>query len=250
MGSSLKQDLVDWLGDRVDEVGFAPVDRFSEAPQAHHPERVVKGARTVVVLGKVVPKGLLTSPDYGLYMLHRTYHSVYMNLDELSLSLANFIEASGPHLAAPIPAFAPLVFHGPEPWGILSLKHAAVAAGLGAFGKSGLCYHPRHGAMLRLAAVVTSAELPGDPLIEERPCPEECGACMKACAGKAFNEEGAFNKLTCLGHTVKHAIYPLALKGPDALSHIERVINTAAYNYWLTCDECLKVCPIHKRPST
>ncbi len=49
--------------------------------------------------------------------------------------------------------------------------------------------------------------------------------------------------MSCLAHTIKHAIYPLALKGDNARKHLERVINTAAYDYWLDCDACMKVCP-------
>ncbi len=246
--AELKQNLIEWLGERVDAAGIAPVDRFREAPDKHHPSRICQDARSVIVLGKKVPRGMLRSPEYSLYFLHRTYHSVYPYLDALGLELCNWIESQGNFLAVPIPAFAPLVFEGVEPWGILSLKHAAVNAGLGTFGRSGYVYHPLHGAMLRLGAVVTSAELPADPLIERDPCPPKCRACHQACPARAFDEQGRFDKLACLGHTIKHAIYPLALQGDDALTRLERVNNTAGFNYWLTCNECLKVCPAN-RPS-
>ena len=52
--------------------------------------------------------------------------------------------------------------------------------------------------------------------------------------------------MACLGHTIKHAIYPLALKDAQGLKHIERVINTAGYDYWIDCDECMKVCPLNR----
>ncbi len=243
MSVELKKSIVHYLGDRVAAVGFAPVDRFADAPDNHHPSRVCKDAETIIVFGLPVPRGMLRSPDYNLYFLHRTYHTVYMHMDELGLGLCNFIEAQGNHLAVPIPTFAPLVYQGIEPWGIISLKHAAVLAGLGAFGHSGLMYHPRHGSLLRLCAVVTNAKLPGDVMINNDPCPPECEACHKACPSKAFDEDGRFNKLTCLGHTVKHGIYNIAFKDEQGLKNIEKIINTAGYNYWLKCDECLKVCP-------
>ena len=130
-----------------------------------------------------------------------------------------------------------------EPWGMLSLKHAAVNAGLGAIGRNGLLHHPRYGTLLRLGAVVTSALLPGDDILSDFPCPENCGACYQSCPSQAFDEAGNFAKLTCLGHTIKHAIYPIALKDEKGLKHIERVINTAGYNYWLDCNACVSVCP-------
>ena len=246
MSNNLKAKVRDWLSDKVDAVGFAPVDRFGDAPEKHHPDKICKDARTVVVFGKAVPQGILHSPEYNLYALHRAYHTAYMVLDDLALDLATWIESQGSHLAVPMPSYAPMVFHGMEPWGVLSLKHAAVCAGLGAFGRSGQMYSPRYGGLLRLGGVVTNADLPGDPMIEEDPCPPKCNACQKACPSDAFDDEGNFNKMTCLTHTIKHAIYPLAFRDKEGLKHIERVINTAGYNYWLNCDECLKVCPSNR----
>jgi len=242
----LKNAILEWAEGKVDAIGFASVDRFAEAPEAHHPSRICRDARTVVVFGNTVPQGMLHSPDYSLHMLHRTYHSVYERLNELGLVLSNRIEAQGACLAVPIPSFAPLAYHGLEPWGVLSLKHAAVKAGLGVFGRNGLMHNPKFGTLLRLGAVVTSAALPGDPIINDDPCPEKCDACFQACPSGALHRDGPFRKMDCLAYLVKHAIYPLALKTEAGLKNIERVVNTAGYNYWLTCNECLRVCPSNR----
>ena len=250
MAVELKETIINHLGKNVSAVGFAPVDRFNNAPEMHHPANACRDARTVIVFGITVPQGMLRSPDYNLYLLHRSYHTLYMHLDELALSLCNFIEARAEHLAVPIPSYAPLVYHEMEPWGLLSLKHAAVCAGLGVFGRSGLMYHPQYGSLLRLGAVVTSAELPGDPVIRKQVCPKRCNACHTACPPDAFADHGAFNKTQCMHYCIKHAIYPIAFKDEQGLKHIERVINTAGYHYWLKCDECLKVCPLNKKKET
>ncbi|MBP6915768.1 MAG: 4Fe-4S double cluster binding domain-containing protein [Smithellaceae bacterium] len=248
MAESLKQAIKKILRPQVDVVGFAPVSRFDDTPEAHYPARVCKDAKTVIVLGIPVPQGMLRSPGYNLYGVHRTYHSAYTKLDHIALSLSNFIEAKGKYLAMPIPSYAPMVFHQFEPWGVMSLKHAAVKAGLGRFGRSGQMYHPKYGSLLRLAAVVTSAPIPGDKLLpDELPCPPNCKACIKVCPAKAFDENGKFNKMTCLAYSVKHAIYPLALNSEEGRKKIERVINTAGHNYWIDCDECVKVCPLNKK---
>ncbi|MBU2550144.1 MAG: epoxyqueuosine reductase [Proteobacteria bacterium] len=241
MAEKLKKNILYWLAGQVDATGFASMDRFEQAPEIHHPLQVLEGARSVVVFGRNVPKGILHSPRYAEHLLHRSYHSVYPYLDALALNLANLIERQG-FTAVPIGSFAPLVYQGLEPWGVISLKHAAEAAGLGRFGRSGQLYHPEFGSMLRLGAVITSAELPPDPLTDEDPCPEGCTACWKACPVKAF-ENGEFHKQACLAYSIKHAIYPLALRTEEGLKNIERVINTAGHNYWLTCLSCLKACP-------
>jgi epoxyqueuosine reductase len=245
--STLKQAVKAHMSSRVSVLGFAPVERFEGAPEGHHPEDICKNARTVIVYGISIPRGVLTSPTYNLHTLHRSYHTLYRHLDDLSLDLSYFIEESSNNQAVPVPSYAPMVFHNFEPWGILSLKHAAVQAGLGSFGRSGQIYHPRYGGLLRLGAVVTCADMPGDPMVEEDPCLADCTACCKACPTGALDGSGKFNKLACLGHTIKHAIYPLALKDKEGLQHIERVINTAGYDYWIACDECLKVCPKNRK---
>lgn len=243
----IKQEIMKWIEDKVDAVAFAPVARFDGAPEHHHPERLLRGAKTVIVYGRLIPKGVMKSPDYGKYLLHRSYHSVYPYLDEVGYSLANYVERKTGALAVQAPSYLPMVFHGREPWGVLSLKHAAEKAGLGGFGRSGQLYHPRHGALLRWGAVITSLEIEGDPLTDEMPCPKDCEACIQACPVNAIKEEREkFDKMACLGHTIKHAIYPLALKDKEGLKRIERVINTAGYDYWLECFNCVKVCPLNR----
>jgi len=243
MDVELKKRITEWISDRATVVGFAPVERFDDAPGKHHPTDVCKDARTVVVIGIATPKGVLNSPTYNLHAIHRSYHTLYRKLDELGLDLCALIESRERALAVPVPSYAPMVFQGMEPWGILSLKHAAVKAGLGAFGRSGQVYHPRYGALLRFGAVVTNIAMPGDPLLEEDPCPPKCDRCRKVCPAEALGDSGEFRKLVCLGHTIKHAIYPLALKDAAGLKHIERVINTAGHDYWIACTECVKACP-------
>lgn len=247
MDSSLKESIKNYLSDKVSALGFATVDQFDDTPDKHHPTKACKDAKTVIVFGIPVSRGIFSSPDYDLYLMHRSYHTVYRHLDEISFNLTNFIEAQTRSSAVSVPSYAPLVFHEFEPWGIISLKHAAVKAGLGALGRSGMMYHPEHGSLLRLGAVVTSAEMHGDIINDKLPCPSKCYACQQKCPSNAFAETSGFNKMKCLGHTIKHAIYPLALKDEQGLKHIERVINTAGYDYWLACNECLKVCPLNKK---
>lgn len=89
-------------------------------------------------------------------------------LDELGMDLANWIEAQG-YMAVQVSSYSPLVYRGAEPWGILSLKHAAVAAGLGSVGRSEAVLHPTYGSLLRVGAVVTNAKMLADPLLTKHP---------------------------------------------------------------------------------
>ncbi|MDI6874682.1 hypothetical protein [Candidatus Solincola sp.] len=243
MSMELENKVSGWLEERVDAFGFAPVERFGEAPGEHHPSRICRDAATVIVYGVTVPRTVLTSPGYTLHLLQRAYHTSYSYLDQVGLALSRLLEELG-HPAVVIPAYAPLVFHGLEPWGLVSLKHAAVQAGLGSFGRSGMVYHPRFGSLLRLGAVVTAASLPGSPEKGEEPCPPGCNACRERCPAGAY-AVGSFQKMACLGYSVKHGIYRHVLTDDYGRENFEMVVNTTGYNYWLSCTECQRVCPLN-----
>ncbi len=53
MNEQLKSDIQEYMAPLVTEIGFAPVDRFDQTPEAHHPSRICKDAQTVIVFGIV-----------------------------------------------------------------------------------------------------------------------------------------------------------------------------------------------------
>ena len=110
----LKKSIETFLTEKVTTFGFAPVTRFENAPEAHHPERLCKNAETVIVFGISIPRGILRSPDYDLHTMQRSYHTVYTRLDDIALDLCNVIETSGHAYAVPVPAYAPMAFQGVE----------------------------------------------------------------------------------------------------------------------------------------
>ncbi len=72
----LKEKIKECFEPNVTVIGFSGVDRFTEAPGAHHPDQVCKNAKSVIVFGILVSQGMLRSPKYGLYAMHRLYHTV------------------------------------------------------------------------------------------------------------------------------------------------------------------------------
>ena len=155
----------------LDIVGIASADDelFLEAPIEHRPKEVLEGAKSVIVTGKTMPRGTFKLKYHHLNTVHRLYHSIYKFLDICATRISDYIENQG-YYAIPIPAYIPLVFHNLLPWGIISLKHAAVAAGLGQMAKNGLFIHPKFGTLIRLSAVLTTAELTPDPKFEGEIC--------------------------------------------------------------------------------
>ncbi len=84
---------------------------------------------------------------------------------------------------------------------VLSYKHAAVAAGLGTLGRHSLLVTPEFGPRVRLACVLTEAELKPTARLVDGLC-DECNNCIKACPAGALSEpEGgavySMNKYAC-----------------------------------------------------
>ena len=213
------------LGARL--VGVASVDRFEGAPRGHHPTDFLPQCRAVVVLGMPIVRGLMRWGDFmarseivpdvapvpgdsanGQWRPLRSlqvhverrcaYESINDELQTMSLRLGCFLEEEG-HEAL----YLPTTFGGTHSWnhagpnpvrafGPFSHRHAAVAAGLGNFGKSNLFLAPRYGPRVRLVSVLTSAPLVPDPMCDPHVCLDKCDQCVTHCPAGAFGEPVAF----------------------------------------------------------
>lgn len=161
--------------------GVAPVERFEGAPAGFRPREIYPACRSVIVFLKEMP-GDIALLDNPIPYTHAAYQ-LYGELDRLGMELCRFLEARGAP-AVPVPADTPYLHWEPERshgMGILSLRHAAVQAGLGVLGRNTLVIHERYGNMVYLGAVLTDAALEPDPLIEEPACPEGCRVCLDVC---------------------------------------------------------------------
>lgn len=207
----------------ADLCGIAPVARFSGAPKGFHPCDIYAGCRSVVVVACRFPLSTLEASTNAPYTLVR--HRLVDRLDGITTGLAAELEAEG-STAMPIPSAEPY-----ECWdaerrhgrGILSLKHAAVLAGLGIMGKNTLLVNECYGNMLWLGAVLVDAELEPDPLAAYEACPPECTLCLDACPQHALD-----------GTTI------------DQRRCRERSTSVTDGGGWvLSCNICRKVCPRH-----
>jgi NAD-dependent dihydropyrimidine dehydrogenase PreA subunit len=81
--------------------------------------------------------------------------------------------------------------------GDVSLRHAAIAAGLGNFGRHNLVIHPQIGSRVVFTAVMTNLDLPSDPPVSERIC-TDCNICVENCPAHALDEEGKTDDMKCL----------------------------------------------------
>jgi len=169
----------------ADYVGIAPVDRFDNAPPGKRPEDLLHGARSVVVFGVVINKGVMKANDIAFQGLrHAIYPYMMYGYSQLNNHLAaiahhasRMLEKEG-HVTLPVPPSGPS--DGLELMGVFSNRHAAVAAGLGQFGWNALLITPRVGSRLRLVSLITQAELRPDPMYSgEAIC--DVDVCKHAC---------------------------------------------------------------------
>ncbi len=102
---------------------------------------------------------------------------------------------------------------------VLSFKHSAAAAGLGTIGRHSLLVTPEFGPRVRLACLLTEAELRPTHRVQEKLC-DGCDECIAACPARALSvpegdEPYSINKYAC-------SVFRGAA-GP--------------------CSECMRVCP-------
>ena len=139
--------------------------------------------------------------------------------------------------------------------GDVSMRHAAVAAGLGSFGRHNLVIHPTMGTRVAFNAILTDLELASDPPVE-RLC-NDCGLCVDNCPGHALDEEGKTDYTKCLkvsqpfgfrSNFIFHNKFINSsleeqnkmLRDPQYF----RLYQASLIGFQYTCFNCMALCPI------
>jgi epoxyqueuosine reductase len=182
----------------ADLCGIAPIERFDGAPQGFHPTDVLPSCTTVVVLASRFLHSALLAQSTVPYTTVRNELSARMNT--LAVKLSEHLEREGA-------TAVPMNSIGPDEWdaatnkfrGIISLKHAGVAAGLGKMGKNTLLLNDVYGNMIWLSAVFVAERLEPDPLATFDPCPASCTLCLDSCPVSALDGL-SINQAACKNH--------------------------------------------------
>ncbi|NPV92474.1 MAG: epoxyqueuosine reductase [Firmicutes bacterium] len=166
---------------------IAPVERFGDAPEGFRPTDIVKGCRSVIVLAARFPASTISGSSQAAYTFVR--HRMIDKLDSITFRLSSELDFEGVR-AIPIPSSDPYEYWDEERRhgrGILSLKHAAVLAGLGKMGKNTLLINDRLGNMLWLGAVLVDIALEPDPPADYEACIPGCTVCIDSCPAEALD---------------------------------------------------------------
>lgn len=195
------KDFVRGLG--VDDVGMAAISGYN-SPKSPKIETIFPEAKSIIVLTYMETSNC-DSPNRQIAINGR------LDLIEFSQTcnyrLARFLEREYGARAMTVPYSYPIDFRktnrgtNGEPIADVSLRHAAVAAGQGCFGRHNLVIHPKFGTRVLFTAILCDLELPSDEPVKEDLC-SGCNICVESCPGGALDEEGKTNVRKCTPHSM------------------------------------------------
>lgn len=176
--------IIEKLG--ADICGITNVERFINTPHGFHPTDIYKDCKSVIVFVKCMPKGLaFVDPK----IVYSKATDVNLNdIDHISYLASIEIEKLG-GIAVPLPSDSPYEYWDSDNMkgrGILSMRHAALLAGVGSMGKNTLIINEKYGNMINIGAVLTNLDLESDPLSKEM-CIAGCHLCIDNCPQKALD---------------------------------------------------------------
>ena len=158
-----------------------------------------------VKLSDAVLKTVKSAPSFAYFQHYRAANAL---LDSIAFRLTEKLEEGG-YNAFPVAASQSQGKNNPYA-GVYPHKTAAVLAGLGFVGKSGLFLSEHYGSKVRLATVLTDMPLKASRPVIENGC-GDCTACVKACpAGAIYGElpttdgERNFDAEKCSAYMKKH----------------------------------------------
>jgi len=240
-------------------VGVGPVERWARAPEGHRPEDILPGARSVIVYAFPMLESTFMSPNPRVYVLR--YHQLREKTQNSGYEVCHFLERRG-HYAVNFPGTAPMSVEDKILFSDFSYKHAAELTGLGEIGWNQLLLTPQYGPRVWLMAVITTAELIPDPLLEKNVClGEECNLCIEQCPQKALTPGQPTDKSKCtrrpnqygLSHLIKHMKDILNENDPKKRDNL--LYGPTTWGIWMhlqyggpdnRCHYCVSACPVGK----
>lgn len=194
---SIKERAVELGADRC---GIAGADSFIEAPEGFHPRDIFSPCKSVIVFIKQMPMDTIFAENPIPYT--HTAYKMYEELDHIAMEMCRYLQENGAR-AVLVPSDVPYLHWDAENMyghGILSLKHAAVLAGLGIMGKSTIFINRDLGNMTYIGAVLTDRGFPPDPVVKDFACPPGCSKCIDICPVHAMNGVSV-NQRLCREHS-------------------------------------------------
>lgn len=195
MAKLTKEEIKSYGKERgLDLVGVANVERFKNAPVQLRPESLFPETRSVIAVGRRILRGGWRGIEEGTHWPSYTYFNYGGLLNSFFIplpmyELACMIEDHGYEAVPYYPASPEVMAVDARPMRPgqaapevnLSIRLAAVAAGLGEMGWSKVFMSREFGPRQRLGAILTDMPLEPDPLVEPGSICNRCMKCVKGC---------------------------------------------------------------------
>ncbi|WP_373657631.1 Epoxyqueuosine reductase [Sporomusa acidovorans DSM 3132] len=236
----------------VDDIGFACAQDY-HSPKSYKITKFLPDAKSIIVLAYKVLSSC-ESPSTS------AAQNGYMDLGVFSrfssYQISRFLERRYNAKVATIAISYPFEIHDDrKAIADFSHRHAAVAAGLGAFGRHNLVIHPKFGTRVQFTSIITNLALKPSPKSEDF-C-THCNLCVENCPARALDEEGKTDVMKCLGNSLPYGLvadikFEMQRLGSSPAEQ-QKMLMSAQYgrlrqsahlgNQYM-CFNCLKSCPI------
>jgi len=198
-----------WVGWTIKEYTKKTVDTMPDA-------------KSIVVIGYHVWDDML---EISIKKGERWVYPGYLPLTVIALRVTQLLEGKGFKAV-------PFFFN--------SYKQLAQLAGFGSYGKNALIINPTFGPWIRLAPILTNAEMTADKPFDTDLC-STCDDCVKACPVNALTSYKVDDAKCLVG---VHLSGEETSKYEEALKRFEPALSRYSH---IMCMECQKACKYGKR---
>jgi epoxyqueuosine reductase len=236
---------------KMDVVGVADTEGWQSPLAECNPNEILKDCRRIVIFGKEIPHPIYAAEKHAIDLYANVAQNYYYTMDAVATEVATMLTREG-HPSIPLGPYLPILMREGKYWGMVSLKHAAVRAGVGTMGKNTLLANEKFGNRLRLGAVLTTADLPAGKPLEESLCKDECRVCVEVCPVRALDGHGGIDQYKCLKNCTSHPLLSTAFlsqwfrHSKMMNKNFQLVTETLGARYTYSCFECLIKCPNFK----
>lgn len=250
----LIREFVTALG--VDDVGFAAVSDY-QSPRSPALKSIFPQAKSMIIMAF---QELDNCESENMQIAYGGRMDLLEFARSCNYHLARFVQRKFQGKAVTIPLSYPLDMSLQTKGAIadVSLRHAAVAAGLGCLGRNNLVIHPRMGSRVLFSGVLTDLEIPTDAPAEDH-C-SGCNLCVEHCPGSALQDEGKTHLMRCISQSQPYGLsstihfwQTFAGSSPDEQKKMIvdeqfwKLYQAGFIGFQYFCFNCIKVCPVGTR---
>jgi epoxyqueuosine reductase len=256
MSETMKEKIKKYiLGLDVDDVGFGAVSDY-KSPQSPKIETIFPETKTLIVM---VFKELSNCESDNKRIAMGGRIDIMEFMRSCNYKVSRYLERECKAKAMSTPLSYPMSMTPEAKYGLVadfSQRHAAIAAGLGNWGRHNLVINPGLGSRVLFSTVLCDLELPPDPPVMEDLC-LQCNICVENCPGGALDEEGKTHEVKCMKHSQPFGLMrnigfwkKFADSNPDdqkkMMSSPEYMglYQSAFIGFQYNCFNCYMLCPV------